>query len=53
MTTKEITVDSVGGPQVHIIIEAEDGSVKSFPKDESNTEYVAWLEAQTPKTISK
>jgi hypothetical protein len=28
----------------HIIIDNEDGSFKSFPADESNPEYVAFLE---------
>lgn len=46
MTTREITVDSIGGPQVHIVIEAADGSIKSFPKDETNPEYVAWKKSQ-------
>ena len=43
MAHQEITVNSIGGSQIHIIIEAEDGSIKSFPKDASNPEYVAFL----------
>jgi hypothetical protein len=36
--------------QEHIIIDLGDGAFKSFPVDENNPEYVAWLEEQTPKT---
>jgi hypothetical protein len=42
MSYKEIT-----DPQdnKHIIIDNEDGSFKSFPADESNPEYIAFLES--------
>jgi hypothetical protein len=43
MKYEEITLDLDGSK--HIIIENEDGSFKSFPADESNPEYVAFLEA--------
>ena len=45
MNYKEIEVESVQGTQKHIIIENGDGSFKSFPADENNPEYVAFLEA--------
>jgi hypothetical protein len=45
MNYKEITVESMGETQKHIIIDNGDGSFKSFPADESNPEYVAFLEA--------
>jgi hypothetical protein len=39
MNYKEITVDN----QKHIVIDNGDGSFKSFPADENNPEYVAFL----------
>ena len=33
----------------HIIIDNGDGSFKSFPADESNPEYVAFLKAISPE----
>jgi hypothetical protein len=42
MEYKEIT-DSSGSK--HIIIDLGDGSFKSFPADETNPEYVAFLAA--------
>jgi hypothetical protein len=45
MNYEEITVESMGVTQKHIIIDNEDGSFKSFPADESNPEYIAFLEA--------
>ena len=33
--------------QEHIIIDLGDGSFKSFPADENNPEYVAWLNPET------
>jgi hypothetical protein len=39
MNFQEITVDK----QKHIIIDNGDGSFKSFPCDESNPEYIAFL----------
>jgi hypothetical protein len=43
MEYKEITLEYDGSK--HIIIDNEDGSFKSFPADESNPEYIAFLEA--------
>jgi hypothetical protein len=43
MKYEEIEVESISGTQKHIIIDNEDGSFKSFPADESNPEYVAFL----------
>jgi len=40
---QEIEVESLNGTQKHIIIDNGDGSFKSFPADESNPEYVAFL----------
>jgi hypothetical protein len=45
MNYKEIEVESFNGTQKHIIIDNGDGSFKSFPADESNPEYLAFLEA--------
>lgn len=45
MEYKEITTDIYGVTQKHIIIDNEDGSFKSFPADESNPDYIAFLEA--------
>jgi hypothetical protein len=45
MNYKEIEVESMGITQKHIIIDNGDGSFKSFPADESNPEYIAFLEA--------
>jgi hypothetical protein len=43
MEYKEIDVESYGTAQKYIIIDNGDGSFKSFPADENNPEYVAFL----------
>ena len=45
MNYEEIEIQSLQGTQKHIIIDNGDGSFKSFPADESNPEYIAFLEA--------
>ena len=45
MKYQEIEIQSLQGTQKHIIIDNGDGSFKSFPTDESNPEYIAFLEA--------
>ena len=45
MKYEEIEIETPEGTQKHIIIDNEDGSFKSFPADESNPEYLAFLEA--------
>ena len=45
MNYKEIEVESMGITQKHIIIDNGDGSFKSFPAEESNPEYIAFLES--------
>ena len=46
MNYKEIEIETIDGTtSKHIIIDNGDGSFKSFPADESNPEYVAFLEA--------
>ena len=45
MKYEEIETESMGITQKHILLENEDGSFKSFPADESNPEYIAFLEA--------
>ena len=45
MEYKEIETEFMGITQKHIIIDNGDGSFKSFPADESNPEYVAFLAA--------
>jgi hypothetical protein len=45
MNYEEIEVELPTGTQKHIIIDNGDGSFKSFPADESNPVYVAFLEA--------
>jgi hypothetical protein len=42
---KTIEIEVMGKITQHIIIDNGDGSSKSFPADESNPEYVAFLEA--------
>jgi hypothetical protein len=44
MNYKEIETSYMGDTQKHIIIDNGDGSFKSFPADENNPEYVAFLE---------
>jgi hypothetical protein len=39
MKYRELTTESMGIEQKHIIIENDDGSFKSFPCDEENPEY--------------
>jgi hypothetical protein len=45
MNYEEIEIESLTGTQKHIIIDNGDGSFKSFPADESNPEYIKFLEA--------
>lgn len=44
MNYEIITVESLGGSQDHIIVKREDGSFESFPADETNPRYLAFLE---------
>lgn len=45
MEYKEILVEGFEGVvQKHILINNNDGSIKSFPADENNPEYVAFLQ---------
>lgn len=51
MTYQEIeATNSDGTTQTHIIIDLGDGAFKSFPADESNPEYVAFLESLNDNT---
>jgi len=43
MKYEKITIETLEGTKEHIIIDLGDGSFKSFPADENNPEYVAWL----------
>ena len=43
MNYQEIETEFMGVTQKHIIIDNSDGSFKSFPADESNPEYIAFL----------
>jgi hypothetical protein len=43
MNYKEIEIETLAGKQKHIIIDNGDRSFKSFPADESNPEYIAFL----------
>jgi hypothetical protein len=47
MNYQEIEIDNLSGVQKHIIIDLGDGSFKSFPADENNPEYMAWLNPET------
>jgi hypothetical protein len=48
MTFEEIEIENLSGVQKHIIIDLGDGSFKSFPADEDNLEYIAWLNPAPP-----
>ena len=43
MNYKEIETESFGKIQKHIVVFGEGDSYKTFPADESNPEYVAFL----------
>jgi hypothetical protein len=47
MKYEEIELQTLGGKEKHIIIDLGDGSFKSFPADENNPEYMAWLNPET------
>jgi hypothetical protein len=47
MNFQEIEIETLGGKQKHIIIDLGDGLFKSFPADENNPEYLAWLNPET------
>jgi hypothetical protein len=53
MIFEEVEIETFDGKQKHIIIDLGDGAFKSFPADEKNPEYVAWLESQTPPKTTK
>jgi hypothetical protein len=44
MNYEEIEITHMGFTQKHIVIDNGDDSFKSFPADESNPEYIAFLE---------
>jgi hypothetical protein len=52
MKYEEIQIQSLSGLTKHIMIDNGDGSFKSFPADESNPEYIAFL-AQLEKKEDK
>ena len=43
MNYEEIETEFMGITQNHILIDNGDGSFKSFPADETNPEYIAFL----------
>ena len=43
MKYEELEIETFTGKQKHIIIDNGDGSFKSFPADETNPEYIAFL----------
>ena len=45
MKYEELETEFMGQTQKHIIIDNGDGSFKSFPADETNPEYIAFLAA--------
>ena len=49
MKYEELETNYMGVTQKHIIIENGDGSFKTFPADETNPEYIAFL-AQLEET---
>lgn len=49
MNYEEIETEFMGVIQKHIIVDNGDGSFKSFPADENNPEYIAFL-AQLEET---
>jgi len=54
MNYQEIEIEIMGKTYKHIQIDNGDGSFKSFPADESNPEYVKFLEATAkPAKTSK
>lgn len=50
MKYETITIETLDSTQDHIIIDLGDGAFKSFPADENNPEYVAFLAAIEPVT---
>jgi hypothetical protein len=48
MNYQEVEIDGIYGKEKHIIIDLGDGAFKSFPADENNNEYAAWLNPQPP-----
>jgi hypothetical protein len=44
MEYEEIEIEIMGETRKHIVVNLGNGSFKSFPADESNPEYVAFLE---------
>jgi hypothetical protein len=45
MNYEEIEIETLNGIEKHIVITNEDGSLRGFPADPENPEYVAFLEA--------
>jgi hypothetical protein len=48
MSFEEIEIETISGKQKHIVIDLGDGAFKSFPADENNPEYMAWLNPEPP-----
>lgn len=46
MNYEIITIESMFGPQEHVSITREDGSIESFPVDENNPRYQQFIAAQ-------
>lgn len=49
MNFQELEVESMGVVTKHIIIDLGNGEYKSFPADENNPEYIAFLASQEEK----
>lgn len=49
MDYQVIEFESLTGTQKHIVVDRGDGSFVSFPVDETNPTYVAWLSEQENK----
>ena len=45
MSFEEIEIETINGKEKHIIVDLGDGAFKSFPADDNNPEYVAFLAA--------
>jgi hypothetical protein len=43
MNYQEIEIDEMGVAYKHIIVDNGDGSFRSFPADDTNPEYIAFL----------
>ena len=54
MSSQIIEIETLQGPTLHVIIDRGNGSFESFPADENNERYLAWVaEGNTAEVVEE